>query len=173
MTCNCAFQTSFLCLTMWDGSLCACSTSLWWTSQLASDYSAKASLTKTNTLQYQFSWKPEVKMRAYWLVLIRGKKKKKKEGKAATTATTHPSYHSPTEQAVFRVICLQTATRTGKQAHPGPLTSRLVSAKNRVPFSKVALHNSTGLSTGQKGGTGSSQGVFGHNLRKQIFKQAF
>lgn len=160
---------------MWDGSLCACSTSLWWTSQLASDYSAKASLTKTNTLQCQFSWKPESKMRAYWLVLIRGKEKKKKEGKAATTTTTttHPSYHSPTEQAVFRVICLQTATRTGKQAHPGPLTSRLVSAKNRVPFSKVALHNSTGLSTGQKGGTGSSQGVFGHNLRKQIFKQAF
>lgn len=41
-------------------------------------HSAKASLTKTNTLQYQFSWKPESKMRAYWLVLIRGKEKKEK-----------------------------------------------------------------------------------------------
>lgn len=160
---------------MWDGSLCACSTSLWWTSQLASDYSAKASLRPThyNTSSHENLNQKWELTDWFWLG---GRKKKKKEGKAATTTTTttiHPSYHSPTEQAVFRVICLQTATRTGKQAHPGPLTSRLVSAKNRVPFSKVALHNSTGLSTGQKGGTGSSQGVFGHNLRKQIFKQAF
>lgn len=72
-----------------------------------------------------------------------------------------------------RVICLQTATRRGEQAHPGPLTARLVSAQNSMQFAKAALHNSTELSTGQKGGTGSSQGVFGHHLRKQMLKQAF
>lgn len=39
-------------------------------------------------------------------------------------------------------------------------------------LSQAALHNCVGLSTGEKGGTGSSQGVFGHNLKKQIFKPA-
>lgn len=42
----------------------------------------------------------------------------------------------------------------------------------RRQFLTATLHNCIGLSAGQKGGTGSSQGVFGHNLRKQIFKQA-
>jgi len=66
------------------------------------------------------------------LLLIRGKKKKNEKKQASNNNNKKFFISILKEQAIFRGICLQTATRREKQHRPDPLTSRLMSPRNSV-----------------------------------------
>ena len=96
-----------------------------------------------------------------------------KKSKPATTTTKNSSYQSSknrqfSEGFVYKQLQDVKSNTALTLWPPGWCLQGTVCRR----FSQAALHNRTGLRTRQKGGTGSSQGVFGHHLRKQIFKQA-